>query len=202
MAVLVALSTLGVPGTAAAHSTAITASCAAGRTALSVQITNYTGENTVMVTDNGATLAGTSFGSEFSLRRDLDGSIDHAFSVWVKASDDPSGSHGWSYMRSAGVARCATAAAPPAPAAKPVAPRATTVPPTTTTTTSSSPAPTSSTTTSTPATTEVDSVLAGHEVPLSSPEGLSPLWIVLGCLVLLATGVTTFLIARRRLHVR
>ncbi|SFR29900.1 hypothetical protein SAMN04488564_12315 [Lentzea waywayandensis] len=190
-AALVALSVLGAPGTAVAHSSSISGTCAAGRTTLSVQITSYPGENQVLVSDNGATVAGTSFGPDFRLRRDFDGTADHSFTVTVTAADDPSGTHGWSFVKKLNVARCATATPP----AKPVAPQSTTVPPTTTTVTTSSPAPVSSTV---PSETEVISVLIGREEPLPSSDGVSPLWTLLACLMLLGTGVVTFVIVRRR----
>ncbi|MEV6236903.1 hypothetical protein [Lentzea sp. NPDC051838] len=187
---LVALSVVGTPGTAFAHSSSITGTCAAGRTALSVQITNYAGENSILVSADGATVAGTTFGNEYRFKRDFDGSADHAFTIMVRASDDPSGAHGWSFVRNVKVARCATATTPPV---KPVAPKTTAVPPVPTTTTTTS----SATSSSVPSATEVDSVLVGLEVP-PAQTGVSPLWTLLACLVLLGAGVTAFVIVRRR----
>lgn len=168
---LVVLSVLGASGTASAHTSSITASCAAGRTTLSIQLTYYTGENSVLVTTDGATVARSAFGNEFRLRREVDGAADHMFTITVKAPDDPSGAHGWSFVRNVYAAACGTVARPTL--ANPVARRTTTVPPTATvtpvTTTPSSAVPSS---------TEVSSVLVGLEIP-QSLASVSPLWALL-----------------------
>ncbi|MDX8149489.1 hypothetical protein SK854_45715 [Lentzea sp. BCCO 10_0061] len=198
---LVALGILGGSGTAGAHTADVAASCTAGRTTLSISIANYNGSqpNSLLVADNEATLAATtSFGTEFRLTRIFDGAAEHTFTVSVKAWDDPSGVHGWSFIRKINVPRCTSAppikpvpAGEPAPPGRPAAPAAAS---------STSPAPAVSAPSFVLSTTEARSVLAGEEVPPSPRAPIGPLvwWAALTSLLLLGAGVTTVIALRRR----
>jgi hypothetical protein len=199
---LVALSILCASATATAHTSDIAVSCPDGRTTFTVHLTNYAGEsNSLLITGDDATLAATHFAAEFRLERAFDGAIDHTFTVMLKAGDDPSGMHGWSFVRKIDAPRC-TAAPPaqPVPQTTPVRPK-NPVPPPAPITTSTIPTIASATKSSTPTTVtssaEVVSVLTGREEPMPST-GASPVWMLLTCFLLLGTGVTILFASRRQ----
>ncbi|WP_156756617.1 LPXTG cell wall anchor domain-containing protein [Actinokineospora pegani] len=91
--VLASAASIGLVGTASAHTPRFDAKCYAAeeRSEVKLNLTAYAGgdKNTVLVTDNGEELVNTTFGKSFSqVWPDLDPTIEHEIVVKVVASDN------------------------------------------------------------------------------------------------------------------
>jgi hypothetical protein len=181
--VVAAAALVGMAGTASAHKPEISAQCTESGTVLEVHLKEYNGngENSVSVMDGDTELlAKTTFQSNFDQKFEgLDATVEHSFSVDVKAHDDPSGDKGFTKVLTATAEACVEAP-----------PETTTPPPSTTTEAppappSSTPAPTTTTTT------EVEeAALAETGASIALPLGI-------GAVLLVGGGVLLFVVRRR-----
>lgn len=173
---------VGMAGTASAHKPEIKAECTEDGTVLSVHLKQYKekGENSVTVMDNDAVLLEkTVFESNFEQTFDgLDATIEHVFTVEVKAWDDPDGEHGFTKTMTAETEACVE---PPPPSSEPPAP-------TTTTTPAPQPAPAPETTVAPPAAEE--DALADTGASVALPLGI-------GAVLLVGGGILMFVMRRR-----
>ncbi|PWK84442.1 LPXTG-motif cell wall-anchored protein [Lentzea atacamensis] len=182
--------TMAFVTTAYAHVPVVSATCVDEKTELVVDLRSYSGKgrNVLTVTGDGAQLVKTEFATEYSLKREFDGRLDHTFTVKVEAWDDPDATKGWAFEKKLEVVKC--------------------VRPTTTTTTTTTPTPTTtkpstSTPTSPPATMTTTSA-AVPPVKVQTPAtplaatGASPLWTVLAGVGLIGLGAGVVFAMRRK----
>ncbi|GAA3687977.1 hypothetical protein GCM10022267_88400 [Lentzea roselyniae] len=188
--------TMAFVTTAYAHVPVVSATCVDEKTELVVDLRSYSGKgrNLLTVTGDGAQLVKTEFATEYSLKREFDGRLDHTFMVKVEAWDDPDATKGWAFEKKLEVVKC-------------VRPTPTTTTPTTTTTpampTTTTTKPSTSTPTSPPATMTTTSA-AVPPVKVETPAtplaatGASPLWTVLAGVGLIGLGAGVVFAMRRK----
>ncbi|MBP2337899.1 hypothetical protein JOF41_004077 [Saccharothrix coeruleofusca] len=200
VAAVIAATCLATTAPAAAHTPALKAGCADGRAVLSVELRDYDGRraNRVRVDDGGESIEDRSFRSHF--RRAYTGSGDavRAFTVTVRAWDDPKWSRGWSFHRELTTPVCAAPAA-----AAPVAATTTTAAVTTVVETTTA----ALTTTTTPPltfvwptarlTASVVPAAADRDLPDTGADVVVPLAVAL---LVLAGGITVLVVQRRRIR--
>ncbi len=175
---------VGMAGTASAHKPEINAQCTENGTVLEVHLKQYNsnGENSVSVLDGETVLLEkTTFKKDFHQKFEgLDATVEHTFTVDVKAHDDPDGKKGFTRVMTATAEACVTP------------------PPTTTTTeappTSSEapPAPTS-----TEPTTTTPAPQPAPAPPLAETGASIALPLGIGALLLVGGGVLLFVVRRR-----
>jgi hypothetical protein len=174
--VVAAAALVGMAGTASAHKPEINAQCTESGTVLEVHLKEYNGngENSVSVMDGDTELlAKTTFQSNFDQKFEgLDATVEHTFTVDVKAHDDPTGEHGFTKVLTATAEACVEAP-----------PETTTPPPSTST--EAPPAPTTTTTTEAPA------------PPLAETGASIALPLGIGAVLLVGGGVLLFVVRRR-----
>lgn len=182
--VAAAAALVGMAGTAGAHTPHVKAGCTDEGTFLKVELKSYNAQkdNTVKITDGDTVVADTTFKSSYDLAKDdFDNTVQHVFTVEVKAWDDPDGKRGWSFTKTKTVEACVE-----------TPPETTTT--TTTTTppeTSDTPAPPSSAPVTTTTTAEVEeAALAETGASIALPLGI-------GAVLLVGGGVLLFVVRRR-----
>jgi LPXTG-motif cell wall-anchored protein len=208
VAAVAATGLLVVP--ASAHTPSLKAVCADGDAVLTVGLSRYDGRrpNAVAVEDNGRSVEDTRFGESFRESYRGSGTVEHVFTVTVRAWDDPYWQRGWSFTKKLTVPVCVTPT---------TAVTTTTVPvpvTTTTTTTVTTPVETSTTTTTTTTTTSTTTTPLTFDWPTTRPKAVVvaaansglpdtgadvTVPLVLGVL-LLAGGVVVLVVLRRRLR--
>ncbi|MEV6237197.1 LPXTG cell wall anchor domain-containing protein [Lentzea sp. NPDC051838] len=187
-----ALATLAMAAPASAHTPVSSADCVKDKAVLSVLLTQYAGgnKNTVLIKDGETVLVDEKFSENYGVKVDgkwkpktfeADGTIDHTFTIEVKASDTKPGGKNYDYSKTHTVKKCVTT--PPSESTKPSEP---TKPPVQTTTE----APSSSVTPPAPGG-------STPEPPLAAT-GASPMWLLLSGLGLVGAGAGTLLFLRRR----
>ena len=178
--VVAAAALVGMAGTASAHKPEIKAECTDAGTVLEVHLKQYNGngENSVTVMDGEEVLLEkTVFQSDFDQKFEgLDATVEHTFTVDVKAHDDPSGSQGFTKVMTATAEACVT----PPPTSSEPAPTSSEAPP----------APTTTTTTVAPAPQGAAPPLAETGASIAIPLGI-------GALLLVGGGVLLFVVRRR-----
>lgn len=188
---------------ASAHTPSLKSGCVDGNAVLTVGLTRYDGRrsNAVTVEDNGRSLEDGRFRESFRRSYSEPGTVEHVFTVTVRAWDDPRGERGWSFTRRLTAPPCVT----------PTTTTTTTVPATTTTTTTvttTTPVETTTTTTTTTTPLTFDWPTTQRKalvVPAADDRGLPDTGadvtvpLVLGVL-LLSGGTAVLFVLRRRLR--
>ncbi|MGH3876033.1 MAG: hypothetical protein ACRDSK_03250 [Actinophytocola sp.] len=179
--VVAAAALVGMAGTASAHKPEIKAECTDAGTVLEVHLKQYNGngENSVTVMDGEEVLLEkTVFQSDFDQKFEgLDATVEHTFTVDVKAHDDPSGEQGFTKVMTATAEACVT---PPPSSETPPPPPSSEAPP----------APPTTTTTEAPAPQGAAPPLAETGASIAIPLGI-------GALLLVGGGVMLFVVRRR-----
>jgi hypothetical protein len=179
--VVAAAALVGMAGTASAHKPEIKAECTDAGTVLEVHLKQYDGrgENSVTVMDGEEVLLEkTVFQSDFEQKFEgLDATVEHTFTVDVKAHDDPNGDKGFTKVMTATAEACVT---PPPSSETPPPPPSSEAPP----------APTTTTTTEVPAPQGAAPPLAETGASIAIPLGI-------GALLLVGGGVMLFVVRRR-----
>jgi LPXTG-motif cell wall-anchored protein len=184
-----ALATLAMATPASAHTPVSSADCVKDKAVLSVLLTQYAGgnKNTVLIKDGEKVLVDEKFDQNYAESFDkkknqwvpktfeADGTVDHTFTIVVKASDTKKPGKNYDYENTHTVKACVQT--------PPEQPK----PPVETTTTE---APSSSVTPPAPGG-------STPEPPLAAT-GASPLWLLLSGLGLVGAGAGTLLFLRRR----
>lgn len=190
---------------ASAHTPSLKSGCLDGNAVLTVGLTRYDGRrsNWVTVEDNGRSLETSGFRESFRKSYSEPGTVEHVFTVTVRAWDDPRWERGWSFRKTLTVPVCVT----------PTTTTTTTVPITTTTVTTTTPVETTTSTTTTTTTTTTTPLTFDWPttqrkalvVPAANDSGLPDTGadvtvpLVLGVL-LLSGGVVVLFVLRRRLR--
>lgn len=194
---------------ASAHTPALKSGCVDGNAVLTVGLTRYDGRrsNSVTVADNGRAVEDRPFRESFHKSYSEPGTVEHVFTVTVRAWDDPRWARGWSFTRTLTVPACVTP--PPTTTTTTTTVPVTTTAPVTTTTpieTTTTVTTTTTTTTTTPLTFDWPTTQRkAAVVPAANDRGLPDTGanvtvpLVLGVL-LLSGGVVVLFVLRRRLR--
>ncbi len=182
---------VGMAGTASAHTPNIKAECTDNGTVLKVHLSNYMrgGENSVQVMDGDTVLLEkTTFSRFFNQTFDgLDATVEHTFTVDVKAWDDPNGDRGFTKVLTARAEACVETP-PTSSSSEEVPPTSSEAPPTSS---EEVPPPSSAPATTTTTTTEVqEAALAETGASVALPLGIAAVLLVGG-------GVLLFVVRRR-----
>ncbi|MEU4768334.1 LPXTG cell wall anchor domain-containing protein [Actinosynnema sp. NPDC023794] len=186
---------------ASAHTPSLKSGCLDGNAVLTVGLTRYDGRrsNSVTVEDNGRSVEDGRFRESFRKSYTEPGTVEHVFTVTVRAWDDPRWERGWSFTRRLTVPACVTPTTTITTTAVPV---------TTTTVTTATPVETTTTTTTTTTPLTFDWPTTQRKalvVPAANDSGLPDTGadvtvpLVLGVL-LLSGGTVVLFVLRRRLR--
>jgi len=110
---------------AAAHTPTLKSGCVDGNAVLTVGLTRYDGSrsNSVAVEDNGRSVEDSGFRESFRRSYSEPGTVEHAFTVTVRAWDDSEWDRGWSFSRTLTVPACVTPTTTPLTFDRPTAQR-------------------------------------------------------------------------------
>ncbi|MPZ83742.1 MAG: hypothetical protein GEV28_26455 [Actinophytocola sp.] len=173
---------VGMAGTASAHTPKVKADCTENGTSLTVKLVSYNDQkdNTVKITDGDTVVDEATFGESYDFAKDdFDNTVQHEFTVEVKAWDDPKGKEGWSFTKSKTVEACVEA--PPE--------ETTTTPPPPAESSEAPPAPPASAPETTTSTEVEEAALAETGASVALPLGI-------GAVLLVGGGVLLFVVRR------